>query len=163
MSYDQGTNLSYANGAEAAIVITDGYVMTKMMDGSKRRSRMKLVDWLILAEGQPITARGAAVTSSAANTVTEPVAAPVAVPLAARIAALPEETCNFTHPVSTVFKARGFNDKMYGEVTAVQTRHGILQVKAVTHEGTSLERKFFPNYTAWAKTMPWYYKFSLND
>ena len=153
MSYAQGANLSYANGAEAAIIITDGYVMTKMMDGIKWRERMKLADWLILAEGQPITLAAPAPFSS---TITEPVAAPVE-----PLAGLPEDTRDFNHPVNTIFKSKGFNDKMYGEVTAVQTRRGVLQVKAVTHEGTSLEKKFFSTYTEWAKTMPWYYQFSL--
>ena len=52
MSYTPGTKLSYANGSERAIILTNEMVMVTMVEGAPWRERMSLADWLILAEGQ---------------------------------------------------------------------------------------------------------------
>ena len=52
MSYFPATKLSYDEAKECATVLTDGMVMVTKANGGLVRFQMKLVDWLILAEGK---------------------------------------------------------------------------------------------------------------
>lgn len=54
MSYAPATKLSYANGSEACVVLTEGNVMVTKCMNVECRLQMKLVDWLILSEGKEV-------------------------------------------------------------------------------------------------------------
>ena len=51
MYYTPGTVLSYAGYREECIVITGGDVMVTKTQDNEWRERMKLIDWLITAQG----------------------------------------------------------------------------------------------------------------
>ena len=101
MSYTPGTKLSYANGSECAMVLTNDMVMATMVE--VRRERMSLADWLILAEGQ------------------ETVVSHAGAILAAREHIYPER------PVGT--KLKWVSD--YASSTIIVTKKGFLEVKRV--------------------------------
>ena len=52
MSYLPATKLSFDQSHECVTVLTDGMVMVTKANGCSTRFQMKLVDWLILAEGK---------------------------------------------------------------------------------------------------------------
>jgi len=54
MSYASATKLSYANGSEVCVVLTEGNVMVTKCMNAECRVQMKLADWLILAEGKEV-------------------------------------------------------------------------------------------------------------
>ena len=54
MSYAPDTKLSYANGSEACVVLTEGNVMVTKSMNSECQIQMKLADWLVLAEGKEL-------------------------------------------------------------------------------------------------------------
>lgn len=54
MPYAPGTKLSYSNGRQCATVLTEGDAMVTVADGVEWREKMRLADWLILADGQRV-------------------------------------------------------------------------------------------------------------
>jgi hypothetical protein len=167
MSYEPGTRLSYNNGLDTAIVLTDGMVMATIFVGSVPSCHyMKIADWTVLATmqtpppptpEQPIKEEDPVYFSYYEDT---------------KIKNIPAYTERYE---GTKFK--WILDKNNYRV-AIQTKKGVLQVKSVTDGGGDvhthcncipcweyhsnapwrprlpLNKKFFANYEEWVKSLP---------
>ena len=171
MTYTPGTKLSYADGYSRCTVVTRGRVYVTMVNGESHWEKMRLDDWLILAEGCEQTDFIPLPHADEDMVEAQPVAQPEPVPTntlhpsccAPKKAASPFPTTDVKYNVGTKLKwIHTDNDETYR--VAIVTNDGVLQVKSVTDGGgdcsiseygwRSLNKKQFPSVNAWLQSLP---------
>lgn len=149
-TYVPASKLSYNNGNERATVLNDGKVMVLMVKGQDWREIMSLADWIILADGQPITWSNPPFSSPSPSSPT-PSSPPAPAPSAPSPAASsPYLTENW--PTGTVFKWKALQGD-HSRV-AVRTKTGVLQVKSVCSGLIDRTKTLYPTCMDWTNQLP---------
>jgi len=131
MSYSLGTKLSYANGAERAVLFDEDKVMVTMADGQVIRQVLYLRNWIVFANGQEIVAD----TSNVAKAAEQ------------RAKAL--ATTYPEHPIGT--KLKWINGE--ASSTIIVTKKGFLEVKRAPVLNDR-PRTMYVSELAWRTTLP---------
>jgi len=163
MSYSPATKLSYNDGSEEAIVLTDGIVMITMVGGVPWRERMKLADWLILAEDKAVVSYipNAPVATAPATAPATPVATQA--PETTDAPVTPVSIKYENYPYSYIVDRTKFKWVLDKEnyCVAVQTSKGVLQVKSIRQCpcrdvscGESYDKTLYKTFEDWIKSLP---------